>query len=217
MNFPQAVASRTLAAACIAALLLAGCSVLPKGEVLQVWQPPENDAAIVPARADFSIRVDTPNTTGMLANNAIVVMPAAGQVSTYKGARWVDPPVVLVRQRLVDAFMAARLSSVTTDDDRFYSNWSLSGDLRAYQTEYRSGSPTIVVRYDAQLRRGGSRRVFAAKSFVITTQPADAQVPEVVRAFGTADDQLAQQVVAWTLGVVRNAPVALGETDPGTR
>jgi cholesterol transport system auxiliary component len=150
--------------------------------------------------------VDTPNASGMLDQNGIVVMPEPGQVSVYKGARWSESPALLVRGRLVDAFMAARLPSVTTDDDRFSSDYTLSGDLRAFQSEYRSGSPMVVVRFDAQLRRGGSRSVFASRSFVITRQPAGTQVPEVVAAFGAADDELAQQVVTWVLGAAQQAP-----------
>jgi cholesterol transport system auxiliary component len=197
---------RAFAAALCAAALVSACSILPKREIVQTWQPPATAKVQAAAAADFSLRVDTPNVSGMLEQNGIVVMPEPGQVSVYKGARWSESPALLVRGRLVDAFMAARLPSVTTDDDRFSSDYTLSGDLRAFQSEYRSGSPVVVVRYDAQLRRGGSRRVFASRSFVITRQPAGTQVPEVVAAFGAADDELAQQVVTWVLAAAQQAP-----------
>lgn len=185
-----------------AAAVLAACSVLPKGEPVQVWQPPENNAAISATGADFSLRIDTPNATGLLGNNPIVVLPAPGEVNTYKGARWNDAPPLLVRQRLVDAFMAAKLPAVTTDDDHFFADYSLSSDLRAFQSEYRNGAPVIVVRLDVQLRRGGSRRLSATHSFVVTQTPAGVAVPQIVAAFGAADDALAQQVVAWTTATV---------------
>lgn len=191
-----------LAALAVAALA-AACSILPESAPVQIWQPPQTPAtAPTPAPANapgFSLRVDTPNVTGLLDDTAIVVMPDPGQVSVYKGARWSVPPAILVRQRLVDAFMAAGLSSVTTDDDHFFANYSLSGDLRAFQSEYRSGSPTVVVRFDAQLRRGGSRFPLASRSFVVTQDPAGTQIPQIVAAFGTAEDELARQVVAWTV------------------
>ncbi|HKV66020.1 MAG TPA: ABC-type transport auxiliary lipoprotein family protein, partial [Rhodanobacteraceae bacterium] len=100
-----------------------------------------------------------------------------------------------------DAFMAAKLPAVTTDDDHFASDYSLSGNLRAFQSEYRNGSPVVVVRFDAQLRRGGSRNLLATRSFVVTQNPSGTDVPQIVTAFGAADDALAQQVVAWTLDV----------------
>ncbi|MGH8184662.1 MAG: ABC-type transport auxiliary lipoprotein family protein [Rhodanobacteraceae bacterium] len=192
---------RTVLAACAAAALLTACSVLPKREPVQVWQPEEAATATPVANADFSLRVDTPNTSGPLDSTGIIVLPTPGQISTYKGARWSESPALVVRHRLVDAFMAAKLPAVTTDDDHFHSDYALSGDLRAFQSEYRSGSPVVVVRFDAQLRRGGARNLLATRSFVVTQNPAGAEVPQVVAAFGAADDQLAQQVVAWTIDV----------------
>ena len=197
---------RALATALCVAALASACSILPAREVVQTWQPPETTSVHAASAAPFSLRVDTPNVSGMLDQNGIVVMPEPGQVSVYNGARWSESRALRVRGRLVDAFMTAKLPSVTPDDDHFSSDYTLSGDLRAFQSEYRSGSPVVVVRYDAQLRRGGSRGVLASRSFVITRQPAGTQVPEVVSAFGAADDELAQQVVNWALGAAQQAP-----------
>lgn len=214
MTVPKFVSpARLLVVLGAACSLLAACSVLPKREPVQVWQPEESAIAPPPATADFSLRVDAPNTTGPLDGTGIVVMPEPGQVSTYKGARWSEPPALLVRHRLVDAFMAAKLPAVTTDDDHFASDYSLSGNLRAFQSEYRNGSPVVVVRFDAQLRRGGSRNLLATRSFVITQNPSGVDVPQVVAAFGAADDQLAQQVVAWTIEVA-NRDQAAHPADP---
>ncbi|MDE2055011.1 MAG: membrane integrity-associated transporter subunit PqiC [Xanthomonadaceae bacterium] len=193
--------TRLLIALCAAASLLTACSVLPKREPVQIWQPEESAIAAPTTTAGFSLRVDAPNTTGPLDGTGIVVMPEPGQISTYKGARWSEAPALLIRHRLVDAFMAAKLPAVTTDDDHFASDYSLSGNLRAYQSEYRNGSPMVVVRFDAQLRRGGSRNLLATRSFVVTQNPSGVDVPQIVAAFGAADDALAQQVVAWTLDI----------------
>lgn len=199
MNAPKAFsAACTLFASCA---LFAACSVLPKREPVQVWQPEESAIAAPATAANFSLRVDAPNTTGPLDQTGIVVMPEPGQVSTYKGARWSEAPALLVRHRLVDAFMAAKLPAVTTDDDHFASDYSLSGNLRGFQSEYRNGAPVVVVRFDAQLRRGGARSLLATRSFVVTQNPSGVDVPQIVTAFGAADDALAQQVVAWTLDV----------------
>jgi cholesterol transport system auxiliary component len=195
--------ARKLLAMCAISASLAACSVLPKREPVQIWQPQET--VVAPAAsvavANFSLRVDTPNTSGPLDQAGIVVMPEPSQVSTYKGTRWSESPALLVRHRLVDAFMAAKLPAVTTDDENFASDYTLSGDLRAFQSEYQAGSPVVVVRYDAQLRRGGARHLLATRSFVITENPSGIEVPQIVAAFGAADDALAQQVVAWTLEV----------------
>ena len=199
MNAPKTFfVACTLFASCA---LLAACSVLPAREAVQIWQPEESTIATPTTAADFSLRVDAPNTSGPLDGTGIVVMPEPGQVSTYKGARWSESPALLIRHRLVDAFMAAKLPAVTTDDDHFASDYSLSGNLRGFQSEYRNGSPVVVVRFDAQLRRGGARNLLATRSFVVTQNPSGMDVPKIVTAFGAADDQLAQQVVAWTIDV----------------
>jgi cholesterol transport system auxiliary component len=194
-------ATRLLIASCVVASLLAACSVLPKRAPVQVWQPEEGAITAPATAANFSLRVDAPNTTGVLDQTGIVVMPEPGQISTYKGARWSEAPALLIRHRLVDAFMAAKLPAVTTDDDHFASDYSLSGNLRGFQSEYRNGSPVVVVRFDAQLRRGGARNLLATRSFVVTQNPAGVDVPQIVAAFGAADDTLAEQIVAWTLDV----------------
>ena len=201
MTMPKSFSAVRMLIVLCAISLLAACSVLPAREPVQIWQPEESALTMTTTAADFSLRVDTPNTSGTLNQNGIVVMPEPGQISTYKGARWSESPALLVRHRLVDAFMAAKLPAVTTDDDHFFANYSLSGDLRTFQSEYRDGSPVVVVRFDAQLRRGGSRNLLATRSFAITQNPSGTQVPQIVAAFGTADDALAQQVVAWTLDV----------------
>src|SRR5690348_1918507 len=199
MNAPKTFfVACTLFASCA---LLAACSVLPAREAVQIWQPEESTIATPTTAADFSLRVDAPNTSGPLDGTGIVVMPEPGQVSTYKGARWSESPALLIRHRLVDAFMAAKLPAVTTDDDHFASDYSLSGNLRGFQSEYRNGSPVVVVRFDAQLRRGGARNLLATRSFVVTQNPSGVDVPQIVAAFGAADDALAQQVVTWTIDV----------------
>jgi cholesterol transport system auxiliary component len=206
--FPSIAAARTLAAVGVACALLAACSVLPKREAVQAWQPPAGASSAAVPGADFSLRVDTPNVTALLDQTGIVVLPAPGEVSTYSGARWSEVPALLIRHRLVDAFMAAGLPQVTTDDDRFSTDYVLSGTLRAFQSEYRAGAPVAVVRLDAQLRRGSSRQLLATHSFVVTATPSGVDVPQLVAAFGTADDQLAAQVVAWVAGEVKHAPAA---------
>jgi len=183
--------------------LLGACSILPPNESPDVYVLPHASAA--PAanntqQLPWQLRVDTPEATGMLTGSGIVVMPEPGKVTVYKGAQWNDPAPVLLRERLVDAFLAThRLPAVTSEADSLSADFVLSGDLRAFQSEYRNGSPVVVIRFDAQLRRGGSREVLAARSFEVTATPSGVGVPQIVQAFGQACDQLSAQVVEWTL------------------
>ena len=187
----------------MAIMALSSCSILPPKETPDVYVLPHATQAAPASNGPplaWQLRVDTPEAIGMLSGNGIVVMPEPGKVTVYKGAQWSDPTPVMLRERLVDAFLAThRLPAVTSEADSLSADFVLGGDLRAFQSEYRNGSPVVVVRFDAQLRRGGSRQVLAAHSFEVTATPAGVAVPEVVQAFGQACDQLSTQVVAWTL------------------
>ena len=188
----------------IIVLALASCSILPPAESPNIYVLPQPATSAPAANGAqqllWQLRVDTPEANGMLADTGIVVMPEPGRITVYKGARWSDSAPLLLRERLIDAFLDThRLPAVTSDDDSMRADFVLAGDLRAFQTEYRNGSPVVVVRFDAQLRRGGSREVLAARSFEVTATPSGVAVPQVVQAFGQACDQLSAQVVQWTL------------------
>lgn len=184
-------------------LATSSCSILPPNESPDVYLLPraaQTASGSNGPQLDWQLRVDTPEATGMLTGSGIVVMPEPGKVTVYKGAQWSDPAPVLLRERLVDAFLAThRLPAVTSEADSLSADFVLGGDLRAFQSEYRNGSPVVIVRFDAQLRRGGSRQVLAARSFEVAATPSGATVPQVVQAFGQACDQLSAQVVEWTL------------------
>jgi cholesterol transport system auxiliary component len=196
----------------IVVLTISSCSILPPKETPDVYVLPhaaQTASANNGSQLDWQLRVDTPEATGMLAGNGIVVMPEPGKVTVYKGAQWSDSAPVLLRERLVDAFLAThRLPAVVSEADSLHADFVLGGDLRAFQSEYRNGSPMVIVRFDAQLRRGGSRTVLAARSFEVTTTPSGAAEPQVVQAFGQACDQLSAQVVEWTLAQGQKASTA---------
>jgi cholesterol transport system auxiliary component len=189
-------------ACALVAVALASCSILPPKQSPDIYVLPQS--ATAPAnetrQLPWQLRVDTPEAIGLLGDSGIVVMPEPGRITVYTNARWSDNAPLLVRERLIDAFLAShRLTAVTSEDDSMQAAFVLAGDLRAFQTEYRNGSPVVVVRFDAQLRRGGSREVLSARSFEVTANPSDVNVPQVVQAFGEACNQLSAQVVAWTL------------------
>ena len=182
--------------------LIASCSLLPPQQSPIIYVLPHSPSPTTDAGPPlpWQLRVDTPGSTGLIGNQGIVVMPAPDRVTYYKDAIWNDNAPLLLREHLIATFLAThRLAAVTSDDDALAADFVLSGDLRAFQSEYRNGSPVVVVRYDAQLRRGSSREVLVSHSFEATARPAGVTVPEVVQAFGQASDQLDAQVVAWTL------------------
>lgn len=194
MKMPRIAASLLLA-------LLTACSVLPKAETPSIYRLPATP--LTHAQSDavrWSLRINTPQAGRMIDSSRIVVLPAGDVVSVYQGARWSDSGPVLFRNRLVDAFRDdGRVSALSNDDAALQADISLTGNLAAFQSEYRNGQPTVVIRYDAQLVRTNGMRIVAGRSFEVTEPVNGKGVPEVVAAFGRADDALARQVVEWTL------------------
>jgi cholesterol transport system auxiliary component len=129
------------------------------------------------------------------------VIPKGDVVSSYKGARWSDPVPLLLRNRLLDGFQRdGRVQRLSADDSNLQGDYELAGELQAFQSEYRpTGTVEVVIRYDARLVQGRSQRILASKRFEVRQLLADTQVSAVVAGFGMANDQLAAQVVDWTV------------------
>ncbi|HEX7815139.1 ABC-type transport auxiliary lipoprotein family protein [Dyella sp.] len=181
-------------------ILLAGCSVLPKAESPSIYRLPATPLAHARAASMLtgSLRIETPQAGRMLDSARIVVLPEGNVVSVYQGARWTDSGPALFRNRLLDAFRDdGRMTALSSDDASLQADFSLAGNLGAFQTEYRDGQPTVVIRYDAQLVRTNGLHILATHSFEIAEPVQGKAVPEVVAAFGRADDALARQVVEW--------------------
>jgi cholesterol transport system auxiliary component len=191
---------RVLGAAALISLLGA-CSILPEAESPDFYllpatqQPARSNAAV-----NWSLRVSAPTASLALDSNRIAVVPQGNQLSSYQGARWSNRAPGLLRDRLLDAFTASgSIAALSSDETSLQADFDLTGELRAFQSEYQNGKPVIHIRYDARLVRTLGQRIIASRTFEVS-QPVDGkQVPEVVSAFGKAADQLSDQVVQWTL------------------
>ncbi len=194
MNLRQHCAAITLG------LLLAGCSILPKVEAPNIYLLPATPAQAAPQQTQLqqSLRIATPEASRMLDNIRIAVVPQDNLITAYQGARWSDRAPRLLRDRLLDGFrIDGRFAAVSSDEAQLHADLELTGDLRAFQTEYVQGAPVVVIRYDAQLVQSRSQKILAARRFDIRQPVAGKEVPQVVTAFGQATDQLATQVIAW--------------------
>ncbi|NNN26290.1 MULTISPECIES: ABC-type transport auxiliary lipoprotein family protein [Pseudomonas] len=190
---------RLLAAALVS--LLGACSILPEAESPDFYLLPATQQPVRGSTAvNWSLRVSAPTASLVLDSNRIAVVPQGNQLSSYQGARWSNRAPGLLRDRLLDAFTAnGSIRALSSDEASLQADLDLTGELRAFQSEYQNGKPVIHIRYDARLVRTLGQRIVASRSFEVS-QPVDGkQVPEVVSAFGKAADQLSAQVVEWTL------------------
>lgn len=179
---------------------LAACSVLPKSQVLSTYRLPASSLPSHETSANWALRVNTPYSSQLLDSTRIAVVPPGDQISAYQGVRWSDRAPLLLRDRLIDAFLDdGRLKAVSSDANRLQADLELDGDLRAFNSEYQNGRPGAHILFEARLVESGSLHILASRRFEVSQVASDTSVPAVVNAFGQAGDQLAREVLEWTL------------------
>ncbi|MCE5361839.1 ABC-type transport auxiliary lipoprotein family protein [Pseudomonas anguilliseptica] len=188
----------------LATLLLIGslsaCSILPKSQVLSIYRLPASSLPSHNVSANWALRVNKPYSSQLLDSTRIAVLPPGDQISAYQGVRWSDRAPLLLRDRLIDAFLDdGRLKAVSSDDSRLQADLELDGDLRAFHSEYQNGRPAARILFEARLVESGSLRILASRRFEVSQTASDTSLPAVVNAFGQAGDQLARDVLEWTL------------------
>lgn len=196
-------------------LLLSACSgLLPHADPQDVYRLPAA-AASAPATAASSdsslqIEVDTPQADGMLQSKRIVVLPDGNRLSVYHGARWNQPPPLMLRDRLIDSFRrSGRLHAVFGDDAGLHADYVVDGTLDAFQSEYGgAATPTAVIRFNALLIRGVDHAVVATRQFEQRVPVEGTDVPAVVQAFGQASDRLSARLVDWAMPKMSEADAA---------
>lgn len=199
---PRNLTRRAVALGVLAAsALLSACTLLPKSEKLAVYQLP---LTALPAASQSptmsSLRISTPESGQMIDSARILVVPDGNRLAAYEGVRWADPSPVLVRERLVQAFLDdRRIAVVSTDRNPLPSVLDLSGTLRTFQVEYRDSKPVAVVRYEARLVALRTGRLLAANRFEVAQPSNGTSVTDVVTAFGQATDALSAALVKWAV------------------
>lgn len=181
-------------------VLLGGCSILPKSEAPNVYLLPAAPTIAIAHHSALqeSLRIVTPQAARTLDSTRIAVLPEGNIITAYQGARWSDVAPRLLRDRLLDAFRVdGRFARVSSNDAHLQADLELTGDLRAFQSEYVQGVPVVVIRYDAQLVQSRSQKIVATRRFDIRQPVVGKEVPQVVTAFGQATDNLATQVIDW--------------------
>jgi len=188
--------------------LLSGCSLLPDERTVAVYRLP-NAVPIAgqEAAVDWSLRISRPYAGALLGSNRILVVPEGNRISAYEDVRWSAPVPLLWRDKLLDAFILdGRIRHLSSDSDSLQADLELGGTLCAFQSEYQSGAPVIVLCLDARLVDVRSRRILASQRFEEREYPQGDKVPAVVTAFGGASDRLASAVIDWTLSHAQSLP-----------
>lgn len=187
--------------------LLSGCSVLKTARPANVYLLP-TEAVISTAqtsrsaevRLPWSLRINRPTANGYLLKCPIVVIPSGNKVQVYTRSVWNNPPPILLRDRLQDAFRSSgQFASLSTDEKILFADYEIDSDLRSFQSEYREGVPVVVLVLDVRLIDVAARRILSNRLFTVERAVNGASVEAVVSAFGLSAGQLTEEVVEWTV------------------
>jgi cholesterol transport system auxiliary component len=186
----------------IAALAcLSSCSILPK-ETLEVYQLPPSSIGIATGadRLPWTLHISKADSSRVTDSQRVLILNHDNRISTYKSVRWSDPPPVLLRNHIATAFRAdGRLSLVSDNNPNLARDLELSGDLVAFHVEYSNGMPVAIIRFYAVLAHPARNRSIAARGFE-SRQPVKGRgMPEVVAAFGRGADDVAREIIDWTI------------------
>ncbi|MGV8960560.1 MAG: ABC-type transport auxiliary lipoprotein family protein [Stenotrophomonas sp.] len=210
-------------AAPLCLLALAGCSLLGGGDKHPITiYAPQVRVAPDPAwpAVSWQLVLAKPSAPRLIDSPRINVRPTPDQLEIYRGVTWSQPATDLFEDTLLRAFEdSGRIPAVARIATGIRSDYKLTMDLRRFEADYRGSSmPAATIELNAKLIHSTDQRVIASKTF-LQVQPANATgTAEVAKAFEQALQQVATEVVGWTL--------ASGQTDyarispakvPGTR
>jgi cholesterol transport system auxiliary component len=119
----------------------------------------------------------------------------------YKGASWVQPATDMIEDTLLRGFEdSGRIGGVARSTAGIRADYKLSTDVRRFESDYQGqATPTVVIEVNAKLIHVADQRVVADRTFRQAQPVGSTDVPAVTAAFERGLQQLAQDVVGWTL------------------
>ena len=185
-------------------LVLAGCSVLAGGDRQSVTiYAPQVRVQADPAwpQVDWQLVLAKPSAARLVDSPRINVRPSPGELEVYRGATWSQPATDMLEDTLLRGFEdSGRIAAVARIATGIRSDYKLTTDLRRFEADYRGGdTPAATIELNAKLIHSVDQRVVAARTFVVAEPAASADIPTVARAFETALDKVATDLIGWTL------------------
>lgn len=185
------------AAALGTAVLLSGCSILPKSEPQARYNLPASPLQQMTTTKNVSLYVAAPQANRLVNSNRVLVQPTGAEIQIYKNTQWADNAPILLRERLVQAFNDVQLFKAISSDAALKTDLALESYLRHFQVQYQNEQPVILVQLDAQLVDRKDASIRRTQRFNISQPATDTSVSAIIDAFGLASDTLSQQLLTW--------------------
>lgn len=179
--------------------MLAGCGTTTPLDTFSLSAPQQVQGTSV-SRKNLQILVPSPNALKALDSENIVVNTAPGAIEYLKGAQWGDRLPNLVQSRLVQAYENAGVfGGVGRPGDGLAINYQILSDLRVFSIQAYGSQRAAVVEIAVRLMNDKNGEVRATRVFRASTPVHGTTNNEYVRALDKAFDQVASEIVSWTI------------------
>jgi cholesterol transport system auxiliary component len=152
-----------------------------------------------------------PSAARMVDSPRINVRPTPSELEIYKGASWAQPATDMIEDTLLRGFEdSGRIHGVARVAAGIRADYKLSTDIRRFESDYQGqATPTVVIEINAKLIDVTNQRVVADRTFRQLQPVGSTDVSAVAAAFERGLQQVAQDVVGWTLTSGQNDKQAL--------
>ncbi|MCL7998183.1 ABC-type transport auxiliary lipoprotein family protein [Brucella sp. 21LCYQ03] len=179
--------------------MLAGCGTTTPLDTFSLSAPQQVKGTSV-SRKNLQILVPSPNALKALDSENIVVNTAPGAIEYLKGAQWGDRLPNLVQSRLVQAYENAGVfGGVGRPGDGLAINYQILSDLRVFSIQAYGSQRAAVVEIAVRLMNDKNGEVRSTRVFRAATPVSGTSNGEYVRALDKAFDQVASEIVSWTI------------------
>jgi cholesterol transport system auxiliary component len=191
------------AALVIAAVVLAGCSILGGSQTPSTIYAPDPRVAPDPSwpSVTWQLEVATPQAARMLDSQRIAVQPTPGQLEVYKGASWAKAPSDQLQDTVLRALEDSRkIAAVARKGSGLAADYTLLMEIRRYDADYAGHAvPAATIEVNAKLLRSPDQSIVASRTFLQAVPATATDTASVTQAFTAALGAIAHDIAGWTL------------------
>jgi cholesterol transport system auxiliary component len=192
-----------IAAACAAALLLAGCTILGGPRQAPTIYAPESRGSADPAwpSVSWQLRTARPGAAQMLDSSRIVVSPVPGELQVYKGALWARTPTDMLEDGVLGTLEASgKIPAAARQGSGIAADYRLVMEIRHFQAEYAGAVlPSVVIEVSAKLLHAQDQTVVGSRNFRHVQAADGVAVAVVADAFSQAMGATSRDIAGWVL------------------
>lgn len=199
MNQTATKVFRLAGAALVFSGMMTACTVFPRPEPPRVMDfPVPKSLQKSDTTRPQSLRIDTPFASEPFNSTRILSKPEPWEFQVYGGVRWRDTAPVILRDMLTGAFRAnAGYRDVAMDTGPGNTDLTLATEITDFHSISYGESTRVTIAVHGQLINNRSRAILCSDSFIVSAPAEDRSIEAVVQAFGSAGEDLADQVIKW--------------------